>query len=92
MNEHMLPAYLMLPTYLKDSMRGKGEVNKDTSPILFKISKSEADTSAYWVRSEDFRAKVEDDFVTMEEFLWTHINGLVSKYKAWGITLRFEVV
>ena len=65
---------------------------KSDAPITFIVVRTSSDFKSYNTRiySEDFRAKVEDDFVTGESFLFDNLLRLTQKYKDMNIPILWE--
>lgn len=65
---------------------------KPDAPITFIVVRTSNDFNSYNTRiySEDFRAKVEDDFVTGESFLFDNLLRLTQKYKDMSIPILWE--
>lgn len=65
---------------------------KPDAPITFIVVRNSSAFNSYNTRiySEDFRAKVEDDFVTGESFLFDNLHRLTQKYKDMNIPILWE--
>lgn len=65
---------------------------KPDAPITFIVVRTSSDIKSYNIRiySDDFRAKVEDDFVTGESFLFDNLLRLTQKYKDMNIPILWK--